>query len=301
MSNEETRSIPIEEPYDLAGTLFPLRRGTGDPTMRIEGREAWRAARTPEGPATLRLQRSDGRVLATGWGPGTGWALEHAPALIGADDDLSAFEPRDAVIARLWKEHRGVRLTRALDVVRTLVAAILEQKVVGLEARRAWRRMTKAVSEPAPGEGGLRLPPDPSRVAELPYFRFHPWGVERLRAQVVRAVCARAASLEALAEVPPEEARHRLESIPGVGPWTSAEVARLSFGDPDAISVGDYHVPSLVTWALAGEPRGTDERMLELLEPYRGQRGRVQLLLEASHIAPPAYGPRMEARSIDRL
>jgi 3-methyladenine DNA glycosylase/8-oxoguanine DNA glycosylase len=147
----------------------------------------------------------------------------------------------------------------------------------------------------------LLLPPDPAVVAELPYFRFHPWGVERRRADVVRAVCARAASHEALGGVAPEEARRRLEAIPGIGPWTSAEVARLSFGDPDAVSVGDYHLPNIVSWALAGEPRGTDERMLELLEPYRGQRGRVQLLLEASHVSPPAYGPRMEARSIDRL
>jgi 3-methyladenine DNA glycosylase/8-oxoguanine DNA glycosylase len=295
------RAIPVEEPYDLAGTLFPLRRGTGDPTMRIEGRGAWRAARTPDGPATVRLQHGDGRVVATAWGEGAEWALDRAPGVIGAEDDLSAFEPRDDVMARVWKEHRGVRLTRALDVVRTLVAAVLEQKVVGLEARRAWRRMTAAVSEPAPGEGGLLLPPDPSRVAELPYFRFHPWGVERRRAEVVRAICARAASLETLSEVPLEDARHRLEAMPGVGPWTSAEVMRLSFGDPDAISVGDYHVPNIVTWALAGEPRGADERMLELLEPYRGQRGRVQLLLEASHISPPAFGPRMEARAIDRL
>jgi 3-methyladenine DNA glycosylase/8-oxoguanine DNA glycosylase len=269
--------------------------------MRIEGREAWRAARTPEGAATVRLQHGDGMVAATAWGPGAGWALDRAPGLIGAKDDLSAFEPRDDVMTRVWKEHRGVRLARALDVVRTLVAAILEQKVVGLEARRAWRKMTRAVSEPAPGDGGLLLPPDPAAVAELPYFRFHPWGLERRRAEVVRAVCARAASLEALAEVPPEEARRRLESLAGVGPWTTAEVMRLSLGDPDAVSVGDYHVPNIVAWALAGEPRGTDERMLELLEPYRGQRGRVQLLLEASHIAPPAYGPRMEARSIDRL
>jgi 3-methyladenine DNA glycosylase/8-oxoguanine DNA glycosylase len=295
------RAIPVEEPYDLAGTLFPLRRGTGDPTMRIVGREAWRAACTPEGPVTMRLQHADRRVVATAWGPGAGWALEHAPGLIGAEDDFSAFEPRDEVMAQVWKEHRSVRLTRALDVVRTLVAAVLEQKIVGLEARRAWRRMTTAMSEPAPGEGGLLLPPDPSRVTELSYFHFHPWGVERRRAEVVRAVCARAASIEALAEVPPVDARHRLEAMPGVGPWTSAEVARLSFGDPDAISIGDYHVPNIVTWALAGEPRGTDERMLELLEPYLGQRGRVQLLLEASHISPPAFGPRMEARSIDRL
>jgi 3-methyladenine DNA glycosylase/8-oxoguanine DNA glycosylase len=301
VSEVRFRVIPVGEPYELAGTLFPLRRGTGDPTMRFEGRDVWRAARTPPGSVTLRLEQGSGKVAATAWGPGAAWALEHAPGLIGAEDDLSAFEPRDDVMAQLWKEHRSVRLTRALDVVRTLVAAILEQKVVGLEARRAWRRMTSDVGDQAPGEGGLLLPPDPARVAELPYFRFHPWGVERRRAEVVRAVCARAASLEALAEMPFHEARPRLESLPGVGPWTAAEVMRLSFGDPDAVSVGDYHLPDIVAWALAGEPRGTDERMLDLLEPYRGQRGRVQVLLERSHISPPAFGPRLEARSIEQL
>jgi 3-methyladenine DNA glycosylase/8-oxoguanine DNA glycosylase len=298
---DATRSIPVEAPYDLAGTLFPLRRGTGDPTMRIGGGLVWRAARTPDGAATLRLVQDGGGVMATAWGAGAAWTLEHAPGLIGAEDDVSAFEPHDDVMARVWKEHRAVRLTRALDVVRTLVAAILEQKVVGMEARRAWRRMTVALSEPAPGEGGLLLPPDPTTVAEVPYFRFHPWGVERRRAEVIRAVCARAASLEELADVQFDEARRRLEAMPGIGPWTTAEVLRLSFGDPDAVSVGDYHLPDIVGWALAREERGTDERMLELLEPYRGQRGRVQILLERSQITPPAYGPRMEARSIEKL
>lgn len=296
-----TRSIPIEEPYDLAGTLFPIRRGSGDPTMRIENGAAWRAARTPDGPVTLLLEQMDGAVRAMAWGAGAAWALDHAPGLMGAEDDVSAFVPHDDVMARMWKEHRSVRLTRALDVVRTLVAAILEQKVVGMEARRAWRRMTIALSEAAPGEAGLMLPPDPATVAEVPYYRFHPWGVERRRAEVIRAVCARAASLEALAEVPFDEGRRRLQAMPGIGPWTAAEVMRLSLGDPDAVSVGDYHLPDIVGWALAREERGTDERMLELLEPYRGQRGRVQVLLERSHLAPPAYGPRMEARSIEKL
>jgi 3-methyladenine DNA glycosylase/8-oxoguanine DNA glycosylase len=298
---DAARAIPVEAPYDLAGTLFPLRRGTGDPTMRIEQGTVWRAARTPEGPVTLRLDQVGGGVRATAWGSGAAWALEHAPGLIGAEDDLSAFKPRDDVMTRVWKEGRAVRLTRALDVVRTLIAAILEQKVVGMEARRAWRRMTLALSEPAPGEGGLLLPPDPATVADVPYFRFHPWGVERRRAEVVRAVCARAASLEALADVPFDEARRRLEAMPGIGPWTASEVARLSLGDPDAVSVGDYHLPDIVGWALAREERGTDARMLELLEPYRGHRGRVQVLLERSQIMPPAYGPRMEARTIEEL
>ena len=73
----------------------------------------------------------------------------------------------------------------------------------------------------------------------------------------------------------------------------------MAWGDPDAISIGDYHIPNLVAFALAGEPRGDDARMLELLEPYRGQRGRVQRLLELSGIRPPRYGPRMPARAID--
>jgi 3-methyladenine DNA glycosylase/8-oxoguanine DNA glycosylase len=73
---------------------------------------------------------------------------------------------------------------------------------------------------------------------------------------------------------------------------------RLALGDPDAVSVGDYHLPHLVCWALAGERRGTDERMLELLEPYRGQRARVALLLEQGGLMQKRRAPRMAARSI---
>ena len=98
-----------------------------------------------------------------------------------------------------------------------------------------------------------------------------------------------------------DAARAALEALPGVGAWTSAEVARVAFGDPDALSLHDFHLPNLVSWTLAGEPRGTDERMLELLEPYRGQRGRVQRLLEAGGVSAPRYGPRQPLRSIARI
>jgi len=140
------------------------------------------------------------------------------------------------------------------------------------------------------------LPPDPARVAETPAFAFHRWGVERRRAEVIRTVASRAARIGSFATS--ESLRGWLEKLPGVGVWTSAETARLALGDPDAVSVGDYHLPDLVAWTLAGEPRADDARMLELLEPYRGQRGRVQRLLEASGIRPPAFGPRAEVRSI---
>jgi 3-methyladenine DNA glycosylase/8-oxoguanine DNA glycosylase len=107
--------------------------------------------------------------------------------------------------------------------------------------------------------------------------------------------------IERLSEGTPADARAWLELLPGVGPWTSAEVARLALGDADAVSVGDFHLPNLVAWALAGEARGDDARMLELLEPYRGHRGRVQRLLEAGGGGAPKFGPRMEIRSIERI
>jgi 3-methyladenine DNA glycosylase/8-oxoguanine DNA glycosylase len=242
-----------------------------------------------------------GVIEVEAWGPGAAAALDAAPHLVGADDDDTGFVPRHPIVADLWRRRRGVRITRTGAVVQALIPAVLEQKVTGVEARRAYRRLVGAMAEPAPGPFGLLLPPDPARVAALPSFAFHPMGVERRRAEVLKGICARARRLDALAAEPLDEAKRRLSAFPGIGRWTVAEVARMALGDADAVSVGDYHLPNLVAWTLAGEPRGTDRRMLELLEPYHGHRGRVQCLLEASGIVAPRFGPRMPVRSIERL
>ena len=71
-----------------------------------------------------------------------------------------------------------------------LLPAILEQKITGTEAHRAWRSLVVRYGEPAPGPLGLRLPPDPALLARLPYYAFHPLGVERRRAEVIRRLCA---------------------------------------------------------------------------------------------------------------
>ena len=293
--------VPIEAPLDLRRTMLPLRRGTGDPTMRIGAEEVWRATHTPGGPATLHLRRMGDGLEARAWGPGADEALARAAGWAGTLDDDGDFRPRHDLVRELHRRHRGVRLTRTSSPVEMLIPAVLEQKVTGLEARRAYRRLALATGGPAPGPVDLALPPDPVAVAAMPSFRFHAFGVERRRAERLISLCRRAREIDAVAELDPAAARARLAELPGIGPWTAAEVARLALGDADAVSVGDYHLPNVVAWALAREPRADDARMLELLQPYAGHRGRVQVLLEAGGIRAPAYGPRSEIRSIERI
>jgi 3-methyladenine DNA glycosylase/8-oxoguanine DNA glycosylase len=292
------RRIELEHPVDLRRTIFPLIRGTGDPTSRVEGRTVWRAVRTPDGPATIRLVQSASTMIdVEACGPGAEHAVTvAAPGMAGAFDDPTPFVPRDPVLTRAWRDHRTVLLTRA-DPLPVLVAAVLEQKVTGIEARKAWREIVRMTADEAPGDGGLRLPPDAERVTALPSWELTRLGVTGMRAATLREVARHPRKIAALAGAPLEEARAWLGKLPGVGPWTVAEVARVALGDPDAVSVGDFHLPNIVAWALAGEARGDDDRMLELLEPYLGQRGRVQVLLEASGIAAPAFGPKLERRT----
>jgi len=290
--------IELEHPVDLRRTVFPLIRGTGDPTARVDGATVWRAVRTPDGPATIRFgQSARATIDVQAWGPGAEHAITAAaPRMIGVFDDPTKFVPRDAVVAQAWRDHRAVLLTRA-DPFPVLVAAVLEQKVTGIEARTAWRELVRMTADQAPGDRGLTLPPDPERVASLPSWQLTRLGVTGRRAATLREVARHPRKLAALTDAPLEEARAWLGRLPGVGPWTVTEVARLALGDPDAVSVGDFHLPNIVVWALAGEARGDDARMLHLLEPYLGQRGRVQVLLEASGISAPRFGPRLEPRT----
>ncbi len=292
--------VPLPGPVELAATLWPLAHGSGDPTIRFGADGVWRASRMPSGAATVHLrQLAADRIAVQAWGPGADEAVAGAGELVGALDDPSALVPHHSVIRETVRRHPGLRLPRSRRLFEALLPAICEQKVTGVEARRAYRALIRAHGERAPGPPGLWVAPSPMTLTRLPSYAYHPLGIERRRAEVIRNVARVAARLEAFDT--PAAADRALRSLPGIGPWTSAEVRRVALGDPDAISIGDYHIPNLVAWALAGEPRADDARMLELLVPYAGQRGRVQRLLEASGVRIPRYGPRTAPRSIGAL
>ncbi|HEX3428417.1 MAG TPA: hypothetical protein VHS36_06385 [Candidatus Limnocylindrales bacterium] len=293
------RDLALDRPLDLTRTLAIHLRGSGDPTMRLAAGHVIRATRTADGPATLELVVGGDRLRAEAWGPGADRVLASIPALVGIDDDRDGFDPhRHRLIAELDRRHPGIRLGRTGAVMEALIPAILEQKVTGTEAWRGFRGLIRRWGEPAPGPFGLRLAPLPAVVAAIPYYELHPLGIERRRADLIRKVAERGNRFEEIVTMPRDRAYARLRAMPGIGPWTAAEVALRALGDADAVSVGDFHLPNLVAFGLAGEIRGTDARMLELLEPWRGHRARVVRLLEQSGLRPPAFGPRMSPRSI---
>jgi 3-methyladenine DNA glycosylase/8-oxoguanine DNA glycosylase len=311
------REVKLNRPLDLRRTLQPMRRGVADRCTVVTDLSVWRATRTPQGPVTLCMTVTAPLAVlrVSAWGPGAAWALDHAPAIAGADDRDDAFDALLAagrgraadVLRALRRRMPGLRIPSSGAVTEALVPSVLEQKVTGLQARRSYQHLVRSLGEQAPGPVGARGPdggpgmlvPPPAPVwAATPVWTFHRAGVERKRAATLATACRYAHRLDRDAHADPAGTADRLGRLPGIGPWTVAEVARVALGDADAVSVGDYHLKNTVTWALAGRPRGTDDDMLELLEPYKGHRGRVTRLLEAAGIVAPRYGPRLTIQPI---
>jgi 3-methyladenine DNA glycosylase/8-oxoguanine DNA glycosylase len=264
----------------------------------LSGAEAWRATLTPEGPATVHLVHLAGGVDVQAWGGGATWAARLAGAVCGEEDDDAGFNPGHPFLAQVWKRNRGLRLPKTLAVFEALVPAVLAQKVTGEEAHRSYRALVDALGEPAPGPVRMTIPPSARVLARTPYWTFHRFGIERRRAATIIGAARSAARLEETSTMDISGAYRRFQAFPGVGPWTAAKVALTALGDADAVPLGDYNLPHAVGFALEGTPRSTDERMLELLAPYRGHRARVLRLIGVAGIGAPRFGPRQPLRNI---
>jgi len=285
-----------DRPLDVGLTLGPLRRGASDPTFRRTADGAlWRTTLVRTGPVTQRFVPSGERsVVVQHWGPGAREAADAVPGLLGEDDDASGFVPPPQAYDAA-RANPGLRMCRTGRVLEALVPAVLEQKVQVVAAHRAWRWLVARHGSPAPGPApeGLRVVPSARGWATVPTWDWHRAGVDPRRAATAVRCAQVAARLEDAAAMPADEARARLEKVPGVGVWTSAEVAQRAFGDADAVSVGDFHLAAAVGWALTGE-RTDDEGMLRVLAPYSPHRHRVvRLLFLGRRPQAPRRGPRL--------
>ncbi|HEY3709959.1 MAG TPA: DNA-3-methyladenine glycosylase 2 family protein [Amycolatopsis sp.] len=283
---------------DPGSVLGPLSRGRGSLNFQRDRGVWWLAANTPAGPGTLALlHRPDGDIEAEAWGDGAGFLLDGVPALLGADDDDTGFVAHHEVVAEARRRSPGLRLGATGRVWDSLVLAVLEQKVASPEALRSWSELCRwfGARAPGPGPDRLRVPPDPVAIRSIVDWNWHRVGVDLKRRTALINAARVAPRLEEAVALRGVAGRALLRKVPGIGVWTASEIAQRAWGDPDAVSFGDYNIPSMVGHTLLGR-KIDDEGLAELLAPYAPQRQRAIRYLEASGARKPRFGPRIELR-----
>jgi 3-methyladenine DNA glycosylase/8-oxoguanine DNA glycosylase len=285
-------------------TLSPQRRGPGDPCYQLVDGAIWKTSLMPSGPVTARIVTSGRHTVdCEAWGDGAAEFVDRVPALLGVFDDATGFAPEEPTIAAAYRRAPHLRLGRTDRVLEALIPAVLEQRVAGKDAFQAWRLLvTKyGAAAPGPAPARMRVPPPADVWRRVPSWEFHLANVDPSRARTLVGCAQRADALERLSARAPADARSALQTLPGVGVWTAAEVAQRAWGDPDALSVGDYHLSNVVGSTLLGH-RIDDDEMLELLEPLRPHRFRATRLLEVSGLARnPRFGARQAIPNLRAL
>lgn len=285
--------LEFDADHDPAAAVRLQQLGSRDPSLRTEARGFWRAANTPQGPVCVRVRSNGVKIVAESWGEGTQWALDRVPAVCGASDEPWSDRVQPAWLDALVQRHANLRLGRALRLPDLLWCVILQQRVRGAQAVDNWVALIRKVSRLAPGPRGLWLPPTGEALRSLRLADYAALGIDAKRARTLRECALHVMKLDRVAQGSLEEARGFLPKLRGIGKWTTGLMLACGLGDPDAVQLGDYHLPNEVVFAFTGRRRGTDEEMLTLLEPYRGHRHRVVRLVTSFGPRRPRGGPRL--------
>lgn len=267
---------------------FPIRALRGGP----DGLGVAYALK-PEGIAVTILARG---VCS---GEDTEWAMNAARGIAALDDDPTEFfdlARQNPLVERLARRF-DVRMPRTVTVFESFARVVIEQLVTTWEAHTSTRKLFGHTGLLVEGTR-LRAAPTPQAVLGVAPWKMHAFGIGVRRVRTLREGARRGAALERLRDVDPALAIEKIQSLPGVGPWTANGVARAALGYPDAVPVGDFHAHDLVSLALTGE-RGDDARMLDLLEPFRPHRGRAAHLITMGQVYEQL--PNVEPRPLPRI
>lgn len=293
MADLETE-LAAPDGYDLARTMSSSRLGAYDPTTRVEEGAVALALRTPEGAASVSVVQRGSTLEIQGWGVGARRLVPHLRGILGLEDDPSSFTPQDGEVGRLWRRFKGTHLPKFPRIVDRVVRVTLLQVVTWQEACRSWGRLVRELGEDSPGPLDVRMPPSIEKLRSTPDYALVALGIRPKQARTILRLAHDASRIEAAAESGAEALATRLGAVAGIGPWTIAYVQGNALGCPDAVLLGDYNLPHTVAYVLAREPRASEQRMLELLDPYRGHRFRVIRLLWMNGVRAPRRGPRYQ-------
>ena len=295
MTPDAMGTVPVPSPYDFAETTRLLRTGPRDPTVHHDATGFWRTAHTAHGSATVRGRVRPQLLRVEAWGPGAEAVLPDVPRWLGLHEPPWQL-PSHRATDRLLAANQGVRNTDTRDVFEALLHTVLHQLITWQEAAQNWRRLCLALGEPAPGPLPLRLSPTPRAIRAAGTLPLEMAGVGARQARTIVGIARVAHALGKASDMNTADAADLFHKVPGVGPWTSATALGMRLGRPEPIPIGDVHLPHTVAWALAGEPRADDARMVELLSAFPGQAFQVIRLLLAARVEAPRRGPRRAPR-----
>jgi 3-methyladenine DNA glycosylase/8-oxoguanine DNA glycosylase len=278
-------------PVHFSRTFSLQRLGPYDPSGHAT-RDSFRKAFFYRGePAALEFRRDGDGLQVTAYAPEAGALLTETLACLSQDDQYEAFATGDSGIWRLHRAHPGLRLLRIPWLYDSTCSAILQQRIRTVDAMRDWRHIVQRWGTPAPI--GLHAFPPADQLARVAQFELQALGIDAQRSRTLLRFAQESRFLPLRTTMNFSELRQHLLRIPGIGPWTTESVLGYGAGDADAAIPGDLHLPHLACYALAGEIPGSDERMMELLEPFRGHRFRIIRLLYASRLTVPRSTPHL--------
>ena len=272
-------------PLHFWRTFSMQRLGSYDPTADLAD-DCFRKAFYYRGSAAAIEICRDGDALAVcAYGADAQELLDETVAGLTQDDRYFDFSTDDSGIQRLHAHLPGMRLLRFPWLYDLTCSAILQQRIRTVDAMRDWRRITNRWG--GHGPLGLRMFPPAEVLAAVPRFELEHMGVDAKRSSALLRFAKELRFVRFKPEMDFATLRQQLLRVPGIGNWTTETVLGYGAGDTDAAIPADLHLPRIVCYALAGEFHGTDERMMELLEPFRGHRFRIIRLVYAAGLDTP--------------
>ena len=195
--------------------------------------------------------------------------------LARAVDELAA---RDADLAGIVARHGPPPLWDRTPGFATLLHIILEQQVSLASARAAFDRL-RAAGDPLTPAGFLEL-----TDAELLAI-----GFSRQKARYGRALAAAIESgdldLEVLDGLDDDAVHEALQSVPGIGPWTSSVYLLMVLLRPDLWPVGDIALAESVGQVKGLGRRPDPREMADLGEAWRPWRSVAARLFWHDYLA----------------
>jgi 3-methyladenine DNA glycosylase/8-oxoguanine DNA glycosylase len=236
-------------------------------------------------PAAIEVVRDGAQLELRAYGTDAEELLDETAAGLRQDDGYCNFKTEDTGVLRLHRMLPGLRVIRVPWLYDMTCSAILQQRIRTVDAMRDWRRITRRFGMSAPL--GLWAFPPAEALAAVPQFELERMGIDAKRAKTLLRFAKELRFVSLRSTMDFAQLRQTLLRVCGIGPWTTETVMGYGAGDTDAAIPGDLHLPRVVCYALAGEMTGTDERMMELLEPFRGHRFRIIRLLSAAGVDTP--------------